>query len=331
MNTMTGTELENALAERGIEVAASQSAVDETADRPWFISAVLGAAGWFAGVFVLVFAFLLIEPEGAAAIGGCGAVLLVAAYGLYFAGRGGSFLEQLALALSIAGQIGLSIAAAEATESAAATAGLMAILQLVLLFVLPNHFAKTLAAFFACVAWALTLRLGWWDRSLFGARGEAVALAPAVLGWVAIWAPVIAATEWLVRRESDWLATNLRRFARPALSGAIGALTLATWLSEPFGNMPLLSSNFDAPNWLALWPLLGTGTALYAAACAFRLRSRSLLGLAIAGGLLHAMQFYYVLGTTLVVKSAVMVGVGTVLLAAAWTLRRTTATHGGGS
>jgi hypothetical protein len=328
MTTMTATELTDALAERGIAVAASQSPLDSASDRPWFISAVLGAAGWVAGVFLLVFAFLLFEPETAAGIGLAGAVLLIAAYGLYFAGRGGSFLEQLALALSIAGQIGLCIAAAEATESAAATAGLTVILQLVLLVTLSNSFAKTLAAFFACVAWALTLRLGWWDRSLFGAPGEVVALAPALLGWVAIWVPVIAAAEWLVRREIDWLATGLRRFARPALSGAIGALAVATWLSEPFAGVPLISSNFGAPNWLALWPLLGTGAALYAAACAFRLRSRALLGLAIAGALVHAMQFYYVLGTSLVVKSAIMVAVGTVLLAAAWTLRRVSSAAG---
>jgi hypothetical protein len=320
---LTEASLAAALANRGLLNATAADDAATANDRPWFIAALLGAAGWLAGVFVLSFVYLLFEPESAAGYGMAGAILLAAAYGLYLADRAGSFFEQLALALSIAGQIAISIAVAEGTESAAATTAAVTVMQIALLVILPNALARSLAAFFACVAWALTVRAVWWDRSLFDFRGEPIAMAPALLGWLAIWAPIIAAQEWLVRNEREWLASPLRRIARPASSGAIAALAIATWVSEPFSSLPFVARS-DVTSWLALWPLLGVLTALYAAVCAARLRARALLGLAIAGGLVHAMQFYYVLGTTLVVKSAIMLAVGAALLTAAWALRRGT-------
>jgi uncharacterized membrane protein len=47
-----------------------------------------------------------------------------------------------------------------------------------------------------------------------------------------------------------------------------------------------------------------------------------MIGVSIAGALLHVAQFYYLLGTTLLVKSAIMLGVGAVALVAAHWLDR---------
>jgi hypothetical protein len=314
----TATELATALAERGLLAGAPSPPDEAGSERPWFVSAVLGAAGWLAGVFVLLFVYLVFEPDSAPELGLAGSILVTAAYGLYRIDRRGSFFAQLALALSIAGQIALCASFAVATESAALTAALAAFVQLGLLFVMPNALARTLAAFFACVASALAVRFAWWDRSWFDSRTAAVALVPALLGWLAIWAPIAAAAEWLVRRERDWLATPLRGIARTAASGVIAALAVGTWASEPFASLPFARTGFS--NWLALWPLLGAAAAAYAALCAVRFRSRALLGLAIAGALLHAVQFYFVLGVGLVMKSAIMAAVGAALLAAAWLL-----------
>ena len=77
-----------------------------------------------------------------------------------------------------------------------------------------------------------------------------------------------------------------------------------------------------------LWPLLGALAALFAAYCAFLLRTRALIGLAIAGALLHISQFYYVLGATLVMKSLIMLADGGACLAAAWVVRRVQAGRG---
>jgi hypothetical protein len=315
---LTEPELEAALAGRGLLSEAPSPADDAGSDRPWFVSAVLGAAGWLAGVFVLLFVYLMFEPDSAPELGLAGSILVTAAYGLYRADRSGSFFAQLALALSIAGQIGLCASFGVATESVAATAAIMAVVQLGLLFVMPNALARVLAAFFVCIAWALTVRFAWWDRSWLDSDIESVALLPALLGWLAIWAPIAAAAEWLVRRERDWLATPLRGIARAASSGVIAALAVGTWASEPFTSLPFARAGFS--NWLALWPLLGAAAAAYAALCAARFRSRALLGLAIAGALLHALQFYFVLGVGLLAKAAIMAAVGIGLLAAAWAL-----------
>jgi hypothetical protein len=318
---LDAVELANALAERGLLPHGSPSPSPAHPDRPWFVSAVLGAAGWLAGVFALLFVYLLFEPEGAAGFALAGGILLAAAYGLYVADRESAFFDQLALALSIAGQIALAVAAADLTESTAGTAAAMAVLQLALLFVLPNRLAKTLAAFFACVAWAVAVRYGWWDRSAFDYDRVDVALLPALLGWLVIWTPLIAAAHVLIKKEAEWMAGSQRSVARPALHGLIGALAVATWASEPFASLPFWDSAART-NWLALWPLLGAGAALFAARCAFRLRGRALLGVAITGALLHTLQFYYVLGTSLLLKSWLTLAVGTALLAAAWALQR---------
>jgi hypothetical protein len=320
MSALTVSDLEAALAERGLLAAAASPPDHAGSDRPWFISAVLGAAGWLAGVFVLLFVYLLFEPESAPELGLAGSILVTAAYGLYRADRRGSFFAQLALAFSIAGQIALCASFAVATESVAATAAIMAGVQLGLLFVMPNALARVLAAFVACVAWAVAVRFAWWDRSWLDTETAAVALAPALVGWVAIWAPIVAAAEWLVRRERGWLATPLRSIARAASSGVVAALAVGTWAAEPFASLPFARADFS--NWLALWPLLGTAAAAYAAFCAVRFRSRALLGLAVAGALLHALQFYFVLGVGLVTKSALMATVGAALLATAWMLDR---------
>lgn len=317
---LTEAELTAALAARSLLADSPQAADGTEHDRPWFVSAVLGGAGWLAGVFVLFFVYLLFEPDSAPELGVVGVILVAAAYALYRADRRGAFLSQLALAFSIAGQLSLCGAFGAGTESVAATAAITAVMQIGLLFVMPNALARTLAAFFGCVAWAIAVRFAFWDRSLFDSPSAPVALLPALIGWLVIWVPLVATVEWLVRHEPEWLATDLRRVGRAASNGLIAALAVATWASEPFAGLPF--GGTPVTSWLALWPLLGTALAAYAAFCALRFRSRALLGLAIAGALLHTLQFYFVLGVSLVTKSAIMVAVGAALLAAAWALRR---------
>jgi hypothetical protein len=316
--SMSTDELANELVRRGTLPTKGGPVPAVGDDRPWYISAVLGAAGWLASLFALMFVWLLFEPNTVAGSAFTGGVMLAAGFGLYLAGRESAFFDQLALALSLAGQLSLVWAAAQATESAAATAGLAAVLETALVLTLPNRFAKALAAFFACVAWALTVRFAWWGETVFGDEPTTVAVLPALLGWFVIWIPVVGIVQALIAREAQWMARSWRRIARPALTGLLVGLAVATWVSEPLGSLQFWAPSSAAhANWLVLWPLLAVATALFAATCAFRLRHHALLGVAIAGALLHVMQFYYVLGTTLVVKSYIMLVVGGVLLIAA--------------
>ena len=292
-----------------------------THDRPWFISIVLGAAGWLAGVFALAFVALLLKPDTAVSIALAGMMLLVGAFFLYAIDRGSQFLDQFALALSIAGQFAVVWAADRATNSNTATAAWACILQVALLIVMPNRLAKVLAAFFACCAWALLVRFGWWEEQGYDVQRQ-VMLGLALMGWFAVWAPVIIAVQVLVSTESAWMSSALRSIARAALTGLLLSLSVATWISEPLASLVFWEGH-SQKDWMALWPLLGASSSLLAAVYAFRLRSWALIGVATIGALLHVSQFYYLLGLSLLLKSCIMLGVGVIaLLAAAWLQRR---------
>lgn len=286
-------------------------------ERPWFISALLGIAGWLAGIFTLVFVAALFEPRGSGAYLVIAAILVSAAFGLYAADRQNAFFDQLALALSIAGQVAATVAVADITESAAATAGIVAVMQCVLVVIMPNRLARSIAAFFACIAWALAIRFAWWGEVAWSGPRAAVALAPSLAGWFVIWAPVAALVIAAIAGEAKWMAGKARQLVRPALGGMLLALTFGTLASAPLDTFETLWGSNAKPhtNWLALWPLLDVAAALLAAFCAFRLRSTALLGLAIGAALLHVVHFYYLLGTTLVMKSVIMLILGALLLA----------------
>ncbi len=319
---MSTWELERAMAEQGLIPPDAPLLPFGAEGRPWFVSVVLGGAGWLASLFALLFVLLFFQPDTPAGAALLGVIMLGAGFGLYRADRDDAFFGQLALALSLAGQLALMYAFAQATESAVAVAGFTAALSTALVLWLPNHFAKALSAFFACVAWALFVRLGWWGDDLFARGRLAVPLLPALVGWFVIWAPIAVGVHVLIAREVVWMATDARRVARPALTGLMLALSVGTWASEPFAALPFWTPPAEIPvNWLVIWPLLAVVAALFSGLCAFRLRHRAMIGVAIAGALVHLVQFYYLLGVSLVMKSYVMLVLGAVLLVTARVLR----------
>jgi hypothetical protein len=170
---VTSETLTSALIQRGALSQPVAPLPPHASERPWFISMLLGAAGWLAGIFVVVLIETLFNPDEATGFGIFAVVLLPAAFGLYFADRHNAFFDQLALALSIAGQIAATIAIAGATKSAASTAGGVAIMQCLLLAIMPNALARSIATFFACIAWALAIRFAWWARTTGTARDRA--------------------------------------------------------------------------------------------------------------------------------------------------------------
>lgn len=315
--------LRQALIARGVLAPQSLPLDSSASARPWFVSLVLGFAGWLAGVFALIFISLVFTPDSAGEYAFAGLVTLAAAYGLYTVNRESSFFDQLALALSIAGQLAMILAGGEIFESAAGIAAFVAIMQVILFVMMPNRLAKLLAALLACIAWAVTVRFAWWSDDL-GTLRETSLLA-ALIGWLLVWLPVALLAHALIRSETAWMARGAQHFARPALSGLLVALALGTWVSEPFGSLQFWSE--PNTNWLALWPLLGAVAALFAAISAFRLRHRALVGLAILSALLHIVQLYFLLGVTLLVKSGIMLVCGLLLTVAAIAVERRTSTQ----
>jgi hypothetical protein len=322
--SVTAETLAAVLAQRGALDPQSAPLPQRASERPWFISMLLGIAGWLAGAFVVALIAALFDPGESRTWGTVAVILLPAAFGLYAADRDNAFFDQLALALSIAGQIGATIAIADAADSAALTAGMVAVMQCLLLAVMPNALARSIAAFFACVAWALAIRFAWWGEASGIGSHMTVELGPGIIGWFVIWMPIAAMVFAAIAGEATWMASKARRIARPALSGMLLALTIGTFAAVPFEVFDSLWRSDGSPrsNWLVLWPLLNVAAALIAGFGAFRLRNMGLLGAAIAAALLHVVQFYYLLGTSLLVKSAIMLVVGAALLGAGALLLR---------
>lgn len=288
--------------------------------RPWYISIVLGGAGWFAGLFGLTMLGLLFRPDTAGAFFALGLGLLGGAWLLYHADREQGFVEQLALAMSIAGQLGVGIGIGIGLKAAAATAFLVVLLECGLALLLPNRLSRTLCTFFACAAWAVAIRFALWGEPSWRHGGETEHLGPALVGWFTVWVPVAALAFYFVRSEIRILANRQATVLRPIQSGLLLALAFCTAASEPFSSFVFERESTGFTNFLALWPFLSLIACLFALYLAFQLRSRALIGTSIAGALLHIGHFYYALGVSLIAKSIIMILIGAALLFVARTL-----------
>ena len=297
--------------------------------RPWYVSLLLGGAGWVAGIFVLLFVFLLFKPDSGGSGLAVGPVLLVAAWGLFMADREGAFVSQLALALSIAGQFavlfGFGATVFKGSSEVMGLALTALVMQVALVAAMPSRLHRTMSTLFACAAWAVLVRYGLWDRAEWTRAGVASVRSSPVLalaGWALAWLPVGGALYALIRTEPAWMAAGREALARSVASGLIVGLVIATLLSEPFESFWWLGLAGGRQGWIAIWPLLAALAALGALAGAFALRQRGLMALCVVAALAHVSHFYYAMGTTLLVKSATMMALGAVLLGVSHALRR---------
>ena len=293
--------------------------------RPLAISLLLGISGWFAGIFMLFFVALLIHPDSAASAAVTGTVLLAAAWGLFMVAHDGTqvFVAQLALALSIAGQCLVVYAMSNHAGNIGPIAASALVLQVVLSLVMPNRLHRTLSTLFATIAWALTVRFVLFDAQAdwHDDRAQRATPLPAALGgWLLTWGPVAAALWWAIRNEPAWVARGWTALVQPLVTGLLAGLAFATLASQPFEIMRWFGAGADAGS-LALWPLLSALAALGALAAAFAQGRRALMALCATATLLHVGCFYYALGTSLLVKSLLMLAMGTACIVAARVLR----------
>lgn len=303
--------------------------------RPWYISLLLNASGWLAGLFLLFFIGLLFQPKSAEGFFFSGIFCLGAAFGLFMADRRGDFMAQLALALSVAGQILLVVAMADAKLGFTLILWGIFLMQAALVLIMPNTLHRGLSAFFACIALSFAMRF-----ALFGAdhkygfgfdaftKASPPTLGYALLTWAATWLPVAAIVWALVRTEPQWMARGRQGLVRPAISGLIVGLAFATMVSHPLELFDMRRHHFEDTGYLALWPILSALLAAAAIAAGFALRSRALMGIAFIGALIHVSHFYYALGTSLLSKSLLMIVMGGVCIGAAVLLKRGAANKG---
>jgi hypothetical protein len=320
-----------ALRERGLATKDAPMRAADDVERPWFLSLLLGIAGWAAGAFVLAFLFTFLDLTSTRPLLRIGLVLLGIAWLLYAVSRRLVFVDQLALALSIAGQISLALFLGDALDRTLHVAAALLCLQLVVFVAMPDRTAKILAAFLAGVAWVFVVRF--WMQPDAGAgpfmdsHGQVVA---PLLGawtlpaeWLLMWAPPILALLWLRHTETRWMAHRAASFARPAITGLLLALAVGGIGAEPESLLVVGPDDLGHPftAW-ALVPLGSIALAMFAAWLAFSLRSAGMLGLCIVAALAHLARFYYLYGTTLTLKAGIMLALGLVLLGAGRLLGR---------
>lgn len=298
-------------------------------ERPWYIGLLLGTAGWFAGLFLLIFVGAIFKPDTGPSALFTGVVLFAAAFALYRVDREGTFVSQLALAISIAGQFmmlyGLHETFFKHSQGIAGIAFTGLAMQLALVILMPNSLHRAMSTLFACVAWAAFVRFTLWDQPLWGRTSDAVprgaSLPMALAGWAAVWVTIGAALYWLVQNEPKWMAAGREALARPVTTGLILGLAYATLVSQPFDSILFFREMGAKSGWLAIWPLLSAVAALGALTAAFALGRRGLMAICILAALLHMSHFYYAMGTTLLVKAMIMMAMGIACLVAARQLK----------
>ena len=127
-----------------------------TIQKPWYLRLLQGVAGWFAGLLMLGFFALtfseLFDYESQLALIIVGILCSVAAY-LLFKNKENDFLNQFALALSLAGQALFAFAVFASVFRVTST-GLfvLAAYQLLLVFLLSNYMHRLITSGFALIA-----------------------------------------------------------------------------------------------------------------------------------------------------------------------------------
>ncbi|HMC93021.1 MAG TPA: DUF4401 domain-containing protein [Allosphingosinicella sp.] len=233
---MTAAELWDGLFAAGLVEGARPEPGE--APPPWYVRAMLGIAGWIAAGFLIGFLgiAMALGTHGAAA-SGVGALCCAAAFALFRHFAGQDFVEQLALAVSLAGQALIAYGLHEILHGGGA--GLyfaFAVVEALLVLAIPNFLHRVLAA--AGAGGALALALG--DLALPGIASPVLCAALALI-WIEpkVWA----------RRGLLW---------RPIGYGAVLALLLTeTFRLFDLGN-ELFGWRDQGRGWMALHgPLIG--------------------------------------------------------------------------
>lgn len=346
MSTRSLKQVLDALAEEGrLDAAGAAAAAEALAGRgtptPWYLRVMVGFGAWWAAMFFMGFFSLLTHSRPAALF--FGAVLVVGAILLRRLERG-DFLNQLALAASLAGQA-LVVFGAD-LHSVTAGALLVLLMQLFLITFYPDQTHRLLSTLVAVAAIELlffdwkwnhgsallagalgivSIRL-WLKETAFVGLGLERVMRPIAYGLVialfglllpSIFPPFLDAHNPLsLHLRYLWLST--------ALLGA-GLLYLVRELITERGLPPLgaLALSGYAAVLLLMWPAQrapGLIAALIVLLLGFRRGNRLLMGIALLFLAVFLGAYYYNLSLSLLLKSAALAGSGAVLLALRWVL-----------
>lgn len=339
--------LKDRLAQAGIEVTQGEGS--PALETPWFVRALQAFSGWLAALFLLGFlamgaVFVLDDSAAAATLG----LAMIAGAFVALKKAKGDFLEHMALAASLAGQLLVAWAIASLLEGS--TVGLwwsLLVLQVVLALAMPSLTHRAFSAFATSLA-------------LYLALAEGIAVPSMAVGLVLLALVVLFLNEfrWPARvRAVEALGLGLllglvaiqamAYLGQPLLSwrydSGAGLAWLEPWAGEALGGLALLLllrqlftchaqvmvpsvrlAAYGAVVFLLLLSLQAHGLIQGAVVVVlgFAIGHWLVMGSGVLLLLLSIANYYYWLEVTLLSKALTLFALGGLLLAIRWALRR---------
>ncbi len=314
-------------------------------EKPWFLRILLGVAGWFAGFLMLGFFALmfseLFNKDSRLALMVVGVLCSVAAY-LIFKSKNNDFLNQLAMALSLAGQIMFAFAVFESIFRISSSGlFILAAYQMVLVFLLPNYMHRLLTAGFALIAFVTGLH----ELGLAGI-GTAVSAVALSLIWLKdtkwgkyqqLWEPIGYGISISLVYSQVFLLSQRYMFSYKYIEDATWLLTYATLISSLLVSLVFINlvwvtlKEFKVPlkskeTVLALvfccvvvamsFYIIGMSTGLLLMLLGFIRNRKVLIAIGVFSALGFISWYYYNLQVTLLVKSVLLMAVAVAMFAA---------------
>ncbi|MBM4270029.1 MAG: DUF4401 domain-containing protein [Deltaproteobacteria bacterium] len=339
---------------RDAELVEGDVPAPDGSSTPWYVRVMLGVTGWIGALFLLGFVgtgFVLVLESpvaswivGAAACGGAATILR--------ASPKGDLAAQFGLAVSLAGQALMVFAYMQWADSSLSGAGFAVAVQQAVLFALVPNFVHrvwtswscAVALVFACsmalsnvlfvalapAAVTAAFAVVWLREFDHAGQGEMLraggyGLALAVIHVGVVHASGLHATLW----DTVTVGILSPRLSWQLGTAAMGVVVLGTAvallrreglpLASGEGKAALAGTAILA---LASVEAFGVGPAIVILVLGFANGNRALVGLGVATLLAYLSHYYYSLHATLLVKSALLAGLGVALLAARFALQR---------
>ncbi len=313
----------------------------EKGDSLWYVRVMLGVAGWIGSLFLLGFvgagfAFVMENAIAALVVGG---LVSGGAYAIFKTRQDSDFFTQFGLAVGLAGQMMLIYGIFELFDhNESLVYGLIFVAEALLTFLMPNFIYRVLSSLAAALALTFALHsagvyglasgllaagfsLVWlqdvrWFRFSETCRPVGYGLAFSLLYYKAgifwghwIWWSRPAGPNW-ISQNALWLGKALilivffvvffvllKRMQIVVTSRSGLAALAATGIG--------ISAAFATP---------GLGQALLILIIGFTVCNRVLIGIGLLASGAFLSNYYYLLQSTLLEKSLLLIGIGAVLL-----------------
>lgn len=315
----------------------------EGSESPWYVRVMLGVAGWIGSLFLLGFvgAGFAFVMENAVAALVAGALVSGGAYALFNRHQDSDFFTQVGLAVGLAGQMMLLFGFFELFEdNERLVYGVTFVIEALLAFVMPNFIYRVLAS----LAAALSLSFAMHSAGIYGLSSGVIAVGFALVWmqdvrWVRfneICRPVgyglalsllyyktgIFWGRWIWWSRSagkNWLSINA-----PWLGKALILMILLVVVVVLLKRMRIALNSRSgiaalAATGLAMaasWVAPGLGQALLILIVGFAVSNRVLVGLGLLASGAFLSNYYYLMQTTLLEKSLLLIGLGALCLLA---------------